>query len=241
MFVNRFRNVNPVFAVFMIMMLFSSMRSYTSVGDWFFHILMVIPGVIVGISFHEFAHGWAALKMGDPTAKFQGRLTVNPAAHIDPVGFIALMFCGFGWGRPVEVNPNNFKNRRKGEIIVSLAGVVMNLIIAVLTGVVIKLIVTFAGWDFISTSLGNIIFTILILVIQINLVLMVFNLIPVPPLDGFTVITEIFNLRFTKTYYTMIRYGYFILLALILFDVTQLVISPCVGFFMDLITNLIIY
>lgn len=241
MFVNRFRNVNPVFAVFMIMMLFSSMRSYTSVGDWFFHTLMVIPGVIVGISFHEFAHGWAALKMGDPTAKFQGRLTVNPAAHIDPVGFIALMFCGFGWGRPVEVNPNNFKNRRKGEIIVSLAGVVMNLIIAVLTGVVIKLIVTFAGWDFISTSLGNIIFTILILVIQINLVLMVFNLIPVPPLDGFTVITEIFNLRFTKTYYTMIRYGYFILLALILFDVTQLVISPCVGFFMDLITNLIIY
>ena len=193
MFVNRFRNVNPVFAVFMIMMLFSSMRSYTSVGDWFFHTLMVIPGVIVGISFHEFAHGWAALKMGDPTAKFQGRLTVNPAAHIDPVGFIALMFCGFGWGRPVEVNPNNFKNRRKGEIIVSLAGVVMNLIIAVLTGVVIKLIVTFAGWDFISTSLGNIIFTILILVIQINLVLMVFNLIPVPPLDGFTVITEIFN------------------------------------------------
>ena len=241
MFVNRFRNVNPVFAVFMIMMLFSSMRSYTSVGDWFFHTLMVIPGVIVGISFHEFAHGWAALKMGDPTAKFQGRLTVNPAAHIDPVGFIALMFCGFGWGRPVEVNPNNFKNRRKGEIIVSLAGVVMNLIIAVLTGVVIKLIVTFAGWDFISTSLGNIIFTILILVIQINLVLMVFNLIPVPPLDGFTVITEIFNLRFTKTYYTMVRYGYFILLALILFDVTSMIISPCISFFMNMITNIIIY
>ena len=91
MFANRFRNINPVFAVFMLMMLFSSMRSYASVGDWFFHTLMVIPGVIVGISFHEFAHGWAALKMGDPTAKFQGRLTVNPAAHIDPVGFIALM------------------------------------------------------------------------------------------------------------------------------------------------------
>lgn len=241
MFVNRFRNVNPVFAVFMIMMLFSSMRSYTSVGDWFFHTLMVIPGVIVGISFHEFAHGWAALKMGDPTAKFQGRLTVNPAAHIDPVGFIALMFCGFGWGRPVEVNPNNFKNRRKGEIIVSLAGVVMNLVIAVLTAVVIKLVVTFAGWDFVDTSLGNIIFTILILIIQINLVLMIFNLIPVPPLDGFTVITEIFNLRFTNTYYTMVRYGYFILLALILFDVTSMIISPCVSFFMNLITNLIIY
>ena len=241
MFANRFRNINPVFAVFMLMMLFSSMRSYASVGDWFFHTLMVIPGVIVGISFHEFAHGWAALKMGDPTAKFQGRLTVNPAAHIDPVGFIALMFCGFGWGRPVEVNPSNFKNRRKGEIVVSLAGVVMNFIIAILTALVIKLIITFAGWGFIDTSIGDIIFTILLYVIQINLVLMIFNLIPVPPLDGFTVITEIFNLRFTKTYYTMVRYGYFILLALILFDVTSMIISPCISFFMNMITNIIIY
>jgi Zn-dependent protease len=103
------------------------------------------------------------------------------------------------------------------------------------------LIISFAGWGFVESSIGDIVITILMYVIQINLVLMIFNLIPVPPLDGFTVITEIFNLRFTKTYYTMIRYGYFILLALILFDVTQLVISPCVGFFMDLITNLIIY
>jgi Zn-dependent protease len=241
MFTNRFRNVNPVFALFMIMMLFSSMRAYGSVGDWFFHTLMVIPGVIVGISFHEFAHGWAALKMGDPTPRFQGRLTVNPAAHIDPVGLIALMFCGFGWGKPVEVNPSNFKDRRKGEIVVSLAGVVMNLIIAVLTAVVIKLLLTFGGDLFAGGTLGTIIITVLQYVIMINLVLMIFNLIPVPPLDGFTVITEIFNLRFTNMYYTMVRYGYFILLALILFDVTSMIISPCVSFFMNLITNLIIY
>jgi Zn-dependent protease len=179
--------------------------------------------------------------MGDPTPRFQGRLTVNPAAHIDPVGLIALMFCGFGWGKPVGVNPSNFKDRRKGEIVVSLAGVVMNLIIAVLTGVIIELIISFAGWGFVESSIGDIVITILMYVIQINLVLMIFNLIPVPPLDGFTVITEIFNLRFTNTYYTMVRYGYFILLALILFDVTSMIISPCVSFFMNLITNLIIY
>ena len=238
---NRFRNVDPMFAVFMLLMLFSSLRSYSSPGEWFFHTLMVIPGVIVGISFHEFAHGWAALKMGDPTAKFQGRLTVNPAAHIDPVGLVALMFCGFGWGRPVEVNPGNFKNRRKGEIVVSLAGVVMNLIIAVVTGFIIKFILMAGGGSFAASQLGDIIVTILVYVIQINLVLMIFNLIPVPPLDGFTVITEIFNLRFTNLYYTMVRYGYFILLALILFDVTAMIISPCVSFFMELIMNLIIY
>lgn len=229
MFANRFRNINPVFAVFMLMMLFSSMRSYASVGDWFFHTLMVIPGVIVGISFHEFAHGWAALKMGDPTAKFQGRLTVNPAAHIDPVGFIALMFCGFGWGRPVEVNPSNFKNRRKGEIIVSLAGVVMNFIIAILTALVIKLIITFAGWGFIDTSIGDIIFTILLYVIQINLVLMIFNLIPVPPLDGWGILTQIFDLEKYRWYPIVYQNGFYILLALILFNVTSLILDPAIN------------
>lgn len=230
-----------MFAVFMLLLLFDSLRSYSSIGEWFLHTLLIIPGVIVGISFHEFAHGWAALKMGDPTAKFQGRLTVNPAAHIDPVGFVALMFCGFGWGRPVEVNPSNFKNRRKGEIIVSLAGVVMNLIIAVITGFVLKFIFMAGGATFADSQLGDIIVTILIYVIQINLVLMIFNLIPVPPLDGFTVVTEIFNLRFTNTYYTMIRYGSIILLALILFGVTSKIITPGVSFFMNLITNYIIF
>lgn len=241
MFRNRFRNVDPMFAVFMLLMLFSSLRSYSSPGEWFMHTLMIIPGVIVGISFHEFAHGFAALKMGDPTAKFQGRLTVNPAAHIDPVGLVALMFCGFGWGKPVEVNPSNFKDRRKGEIIVSLAGVVMNLIIAVITGFIIKFVLMAGDGAFAASQLGDIVVTVLVYVIQINLVLMIFNLIPVPPLDGFTVITEIFNLRFTNLYYTMVRYGYFILLALILFNVTSMIISPGVNFFMNLITNLIIY
>jgi Zn-dependent protease len=236
---NRLRNVDPMFAVFMLLMLFSSMRSYSGIGEWFYHTLMVIPGVIIGISFHEFAHGWAANKMGDPTAKFQGRVTINPASHIDPVGLVALMFCGFGWGKPVEVNPMNFRDRRKGEFVVSLAGVVMNLIIAIIAAFVLKLLISLG--DGTAGPLMNIVQVIVLYIIQINLVLMIFNLIPVPPLDGFTVITEIFNLRFTNTYYTMVRYGYFILLALILFDVTSMIISPCVSFFMNLITNLIIY
>ena len=241
MFTNRLRNVDPMFAVFMLLMLFSSMRSYSGVGEWFYHTLLVIPGVIIGISFHEFAHGWAAYKMGDPTAKFQGRLTINPAAHIDPVGLVALMFCGFGWGKPVDVNPGNFKDRRKGEIIVSLAGVVTNFLIAIITGFVIKIVLNVGGGAFAASGLGEIVVTVLILVIQINLVLMIFNLIPVPPLDGFTVVTEIFNLRYTNLYNTMVRYGYFILLALILFNVTSMIISPCVSGLMSLITNVIIY
>lgn len=235
------RRFDPVFIVFMVLMLFSSLRSYSSPADWFFHIIMIIPGIIVGISFHEFAHGWAAYKMGDPTPKFQGRLTVNPKAHIDPVGLVALLFAGFGWGRPVEINPNNFKNRRKGEFITALAGVVMNLLLAIAFAIIIKIMLMLGGTAFAATSIGSIIIEILVYVIQINLVLMVFNLIPVPPLDGFTVVTELFNVKHTPAYYTVCRYGSLILLALILFDVTQMILSPCVNFFMGLITNFIIY
>lgn len=234
------RRFDPVFIVFMVLMLFSSLRMYSSPAEWFFHTIMIIPGVIVGISFHEFAHGWAAYKLGDPTPKFQGRLTVNPAAHVDPVGLVALMFAGFGWGRPVEINPSNFKNRRKGEFITALAGVIMNLLIAVAFGLLVKLVLMIGGGTFAATSLGDIVITVLMYVIQVNLVLMIFNLIPVPPLDGFTVVTELFNVKHTPTYYTVCRYGTLILLGLILFDITGMVLSPCVSFFMRLITNLII-
>lgn len=237
----KFRNYDPVFIVFMVLMLFSSLRHYSSPAEWFMRTLMIIPGIIVGISFHEYAHGLVAYKLGDPTPKYQGRLTVNPAAHIDPVGLVALLFAGFGWGRPVEINPNNFKNRRKGEFLTALAGVVMNLIIAIIFGFIIKLVITAGGTAFAASSLGNIIVTILMYVIQINLVLMVFNLIPVPPLDGFTVVTELFNVKHTPAYYTVCRYGSVILLALILFNVTSKILSPCVSFFMDLITNYIIF
>lgn len=234
------RRINPVFLVFMVLMLFSSIQRYSSPGDWLYNTLLVIPGVIVGISFHEFAHGWVAYKLGDPTPKFQGRLTINPKAHIDPVGLVALMFIGFGWGRAVEINPYNFKNRRKGELLTSLAGVVMNLIIAVLFGFILKLVFMVGGTGFSTSSLGDAVIMVLMYVIQINLVLMIFNLIPVPPLDGFSIVTELFNVKHTPMYYNVIRYGSVILLALILFDITDLILSPCVSFFMNLIINYII-
>lgn len=235
-----FKKYDPVFIVFMVLMLFSSMRHYSSVGEWFFQTLLIIPGVIVGISFHEYAHGLVAYKLGDPTPKFQGRLTVNPAAHIDPVGLVALLFAGFGWGRPVEINPSNFKNRRKGEFMTALAGVVMNLIIAIAFGFIIKFILMFGGTGFGTSALGGIIIAVCRYVIQINLVLMIFNLIPVPPLDGFTIVTELFNVKRTPAYFTVVRYGSLILLGLILFNVTGMIISPCVNAIMGLITNVII-
>lgn len=232
--------INPIFLIFLVLLLFSSIRHYSSPMEWFIQTILLIPGVVIGISFHEFAHGWVAWKLGDPTPKFQGRLTINPKAHVDPIGLIALMLAGFGWGRPVEINPNNFKNRRRDELLVSLAGVVMNLIVAVVFAFIIKLIYMFAGVPFLMSDVGQILMTILYCVIQLNLVLMIFNLIPVPPLDGFSIITEIFNIRHTQLYYTIYNNGFFILMILILFNITGIILSPGVDFFMTLLDTYII-
>lgn len=232
--------INPIFLIFLVLLLFSSIRQYSSPMEWFIQTILLIPGVVIGISFHEFAHGWVAWKLGDPTPKFQGRLTINPKAHVDPIGLIALMLAGFGWGQPVEINPNNFKNRRRDELLVSLAGVVMNLIVAVVFAFIIKFIYMFAGVPFLMSDLGQILMTILYCVIQVNLVLMIFNLIPVPPLDGFSIITEIFNIRHTQLYYTIYNNGFFILMILILFNITGMILSPGVDFFMTLLKTYII-
>ncbi len=207
---------------------------------WFMEMLITLPGIIIGLAFHEFAHAKVAYKMGDPTPKMQGRVTINPMAHIDPVGLAALLFAGFGWGVPVQINPANFKNRRRDELMVSLAGVVMNLIIAILFTIVAKILYVAAGPVFLSGNLGSILWTMIMYIIQINLVLMIFNLIPCPPLDGFSVISEIFNIKHTEFYWTLYRYGNWILIALIIFGVTGMILSPCVTFLFSLLTNLII-
>ena len=98
-------------------------------ASYFINLLLSLPGILVAISFHEMAHGYAADAMGDPTPKLAGRLTVNPLKHIDPIGFISMLLFRFGWAKPVPVNPNNFKNHRKGIIVVSLAGCFTNLLL----------------------------------------------------------------------------------------------------------------
>lgn len=207
---------------------------------WLMDKLILLPGIVIGLSFHEFAHGYVSYKLGDPTPKLQGRLTINPAAHIDPFGFIALLFAGFGWGVPVQIDPRYYKHRRRDELLVSLAGVVMNFIIAVLFAVMIKLLfIAEPGW--LNGSLGDIVIEIIMYVIQINLVLMIFNLLPVPPLDGFGIVTQIFDLQKYRWYYQVYDKGFLILLVLILLGVTDKVLSPAVNFMWGWIVNTIIF
>lgn len=229
------------FLILIVILALNSFRrgAFSDPIQWLMGEFMMLPGIIIGLAFHEFAHAKVAYKLGDPTPKMQGRVTINPLAHIDPVGLAALFFAGFGWGIPVQINPANFKNRRRDELMVSLAGVVMNLIVAVIFAIVAKLLYMTAGPVFLSGSLGSTLWMMIMYVIQINLVLMIFNLIPCPPLDGFSIISEIFNIKHTQAYWTLYRYGNWILIALIIFGITSRIISPCVTFLFSLLSSFI--
>ena len=237
------RNWDLSMMVLIIILAFSSFRSgaFSSPMEWLMNKLMFLPAIIIGLSLHEYAHAKVAYKLRDPTPKMQGRVSINPLAHIDWVGFASLIFVGFGWGRPVEINPANFKNRRRDELLVSLAGVVMNLIIAVIFAFVAKILLAVLGYSFLSGTFGNILWTMVIDIVIINLALMIFNLIPCPPLDGFSVITEIFNLKTTELYWRLYQYGNWILIALIIFGVTSKILSPCLNFLYSLLASYIIY
>ncbi|HIU95549.1 MAG: site-2 protease family protein [Anaerovoracaceae bacterium] len=235
------RNFDITFVILIVILALSAFRhgDFADPMDWLMSELMMLPGIIIGLAFHEFAHAKVAYKLGDPTPKMQGRVTINPLAHIDPVGLAALLFVGFGWGVPVQINPSNFRHRRRDELMVALAGVTMNLIIAIVFAIIAKVLYMTAGAVFLSSGVGSILWFMIMYVIQINLVLMIFNLIPCPPLDGFSIISEIFNIKHTEFYWTLYRYGNWILIALIIFGITGMIISPCVQFFMSVLNNFI--
>ena len=189
--------------------------------------LYMLPGIIIGLTLHEFSHAMVSYKLGDPTPKKQGRITVNPLKHIDPIGFVALIMAGFGWGIPVQINPNYYKKKRLGEALVAVAGVTMNLIIALVFALLLKLLYS-SGLAAGSNQPIHVITMMLQYGILINIMLMIFNLLPIPPLDGFNFVTQIFKLDKYSWWYQFYRLGTFILLGLILLNVLDIVINPLI-------------
>lgn len=229
-----FRNVNPAIVIIIVMLLANKMlNSGQSIGDWLYSQLLILPGIIIGLTFHEAAHGYASYWMGDPTPKLQGRLSLNPLRHIDPIGFLALLFAGFGWGEPVQIDPRYYKHRRRDELMVALAGVVMNFIIAFIASIGLKLMVNSLGMG-IYYGVGEVVFYIVYYIMTVNIMLMIFNLIPVPPLDGFGILTQIFNLQKYSWYNTLYQNGFLILMVLIVFNITDRILSPGINFFINL-------
>ena len=176
--------------------------------------------VLLAITLHELAHGYVAYCLGDNTAKAAGRLTLNPLAHLDPIGTLMMLIAGFGWAKPVPVNPFFFKgNRTTGMMLVSLAGPLVNLIVAY-----IAYAVYVAGQGFYTVPFMN---QFLNYCIILNVFLAVFNLIPIPPLDGSKILAGFLPKQTAfKFLTTMERYGFVILMVLILFNITDMIIQP---------------
>lgn len=167
------------------------------------NILINVPIALIAITGHELAHAWVSTRLGDPTPRYEGRLTLNPLAHLDPIGTLLMIFTGFGWAKPVGVNPMYYKDRKKGMALVALAGPMSNFLMAfigILLAVILMVLGEKLGW---SASVISTIFSIADLFCFRNLCLMVFNLIPIPPLDGSKILGMILP---NRTYYNILQY-----------------------------------
>ena len=178
-----------------------------------------IPALLIALTVHEYAHARAAVTLGDPTPRFMGRLTLNPVSHLDPIGLLMLWLAQFGWAKPVPINPGNFTDYRRGMLLVSLAGPVSNMLLALLTAFVIailaKLQLLHGDWV-----------KVLWLLYSYNIILAVFNLIPIPPLDGSKILASILPARQGEIFDRMEQYGSFILIALVFTGVIGTIIYP---------------
>ena len=202
-------------------------------------LLYSIPGVLVAITFHEYAHAFAADKLGDDTPRLQGRLSLNPLAHLDPIGSLMLLFVGVGWGKPVQINPNNFNRTvsiSKGEAIVSAAGPIMNFILAIVFCIVYFVIYKFAG-TFVDTQIGGIVLSIILSTVYINLGLGIFNIIPMPPLDGSKILKNFLPYRARAWMESNEYLFYMIFLALWIFGILGNIISPLINIVSDLLIS----
>lgn len=207
----------------------------------FNNLLITIPAILYALTIHEYFHGWTANKFGDPTARLQGRLTLNPLAHIDILGALCFVFANFGWGKPVPINPYNFKNPRRDNVIVSFAGPASNFVSAFLFGVTFQLL---RNATFIPMNVSTNLFNLLLSAIVVNLSLAIFNMIPLFPLDGSHILEGLLPSAMAQKYKEIERYSPFILLGLIIMgnyggiSIFSMVLGPPIHYFLRLFTGL---
>ncbi|MFH1251223.1 MAG: site-2 protease family protein [bacterium] len=203
------------------------------------YIILLAPPILLALTFHEFSHGWMAFKLGDPTAKLAGRLSMNPLVHLDPFGTLMIFLVRFGWAKPVPVNPRYFKEPKRDMLLVSVAGPAANILLAFVSGMLLR---TFhaGSFNFLPANLLQPLYIMVKFSLQINLALAIFNLLPVPPLDGSKILYGILPPQYEYIYEYLERYGPFVLMGLIVFGMLTRIsilgafIYPFVNFFSKL-------
>ena len=219
-----------------------NLTGYMPNPDKLLSLVLTLPAVIIAMTFHEYAHAWAADKLGDDTPRSQGRLTLNPLKHIEPIGFFILLFAGFGWGRPVEINTSNFNrniSRSKGEAIVAFAGPLMNIILSVVSAFLLGIIIKFNWLANVQLQYAQIIIIFMMQLIYINIGLGVFNLIPLPPLDGSKILRHFLPNK-ARNWFDSYQYIFYIIfIAIWVLGITTIIISPIINLIGKGILNLI--
>lgn len=201
--------------------------------------ILIIPAILIAFTFHELAHAYTADRLGDKTPRFQGRLTMNPLAHIDIIGFVMIMIVGFGWAKPVQTNPSAYRRYYKDDLKVSLAGPIANIAIAIIFTPILGLFMGRVSSLVQNPVLYYVIYRMIASVIIINVSLFFFNLLPLPGLDGFHVLRDLFPSTFNRIGYSIYKYQMIILILFLATPISNYIIGIPSDFVINLLFKIV--
>ena len=206
---------------------------FDDIGGFLTHLIAGLPGIVIAMTVHEYAHARVADFLGDYTPRMQGRLTLNPFAHVDPIGLLMLFIVHFGWAKPVQINPMNFSNPRRDDILVSFAGPASNLITAFIALIILVLMakVNFPFSD------GVLVVFNLIIIYNINFA--IFNMLPIPPLDGSHILKQLLPYELARQFENLERYSFIFLIIIIATPVLSYVFVPLQRFIFGIFRSIV--
>lgn len=207
-------------------------------NNFILQIIILAPPILLALTVHEFAHGYVAYRLGDPTAKNLGRLTFNPLKHLDPIGTLAFFIIKIGWAKPVPVNPNYFRDPRKDMLWVALAGPAVNFVLAVISAILTKVVWFIAAsipYSPIAEAILVPVNEVLMASVWINLVLCIFNFLPIPPLDGSKILAGMLPPEAALKYASVEKYGFVIIMLLAFSGILSKMIIPVISFARDIL------